>query len=423
MFKSFFFVYLLLFAEQVAWAKNPTQPFKFRIDSYNGISSANRTGSALNPGNRILELSEASLFTDNRSELKFNLSNKLKMTINPRLQLMAESRTFKSPDEQRRGIYSKLDLTEAYVEASADGDWLITFGLFSFQWGPAEFLSPSNPLFHFKSDGKTYLYQEKGKGLLKLASSLDHWSWQALFEVFDNNERTWVAEREYENKILIKAERRFENSFNYLGLTTGLIEAHRAFIGEYANTVLIEGTSLYLDARHSPGNLGFSPQQNAFGLYDLLPAEDNNQKWSSLVTLGFRQEFTAIDYRLEYIYNELGYSKDQMTQALQAGTLPSLNLLSNLQRLQRSGKELLGRQYLYSSLRVLEIARIRDLTGTLRYLLSLQDNSSNLQLSFDKPLNDSLIGLLEFSATSGADSLEFTLGNRFSFFTGIKWTN
>lgn len=409
----------IFFSQYIMAASDWVVRSKLEVNSainYNQVSENN-----FNIGNRILEMPRESLVLLPRGEIRVVYQNKVRGILRPSYRLLGQRIEYKDPVEGKHGFYGKPDLTDAFIDFSLPKGFVFSVGKQSYQWGPSETQSPSNPLFHFERDAKSFLFQEVGKGFVKLNGGLSSTSTLTLLgEVFDNREPNWISEQSFSSKFLARYEKQFESSLNYFGLTAGQIEKQRSFVGEYWNWVLSDAISFYGDARQTQGANNYEPVLNAYGLYDMELAAESKSRYFTLSTLGLRWEGDW-DIRLEWLYNEAGYNAEQMKNALSAGSTLAPNLVQNLRRISRSGLELLGKNYGYFSLRQPKFLSISDLTFFLRHFKSLQDGSSATQINLEGPLSDSTIGYLGSSFAAGQSLQEFTLADRVQILFGARW--
>ena len=403
-----------------AWYSN----FKVKntFESYLSGSYAGVGNSTLNPDNRRLSLPQKSGSLDLRDDFSLSYKDDNRLVLRPRILLTTGTVEYTNPSESKNVSTSKIDLTDAFYESQLLPSFSMTLGLQVYQWGPAELLSPSNPIFHFNSSQRSYFYKEKGHVLARANLTLGNLSMVALSEVVSNNEAYWIAEKQFSPQSLLKTEWRFENPSNYAGFVVGEQEQQHAFIGEYLVFYPVEGFSLYFDARHSQGITAYMPQLSNTGFYVMAEDDLLQNQTITLATAGLRYEGAAADLRLEYISNQAGYNKTDLENAKRAVTEISPFLATNITRFFHSGLELPGANYLYLSARFPDFWTLRDVNLYLRYLMSLQDNSGSFQINFDKVLTESLVGFVETDFAQGDNDRELTILNRWQALVGIKWS-
>jgi hypothetical protein len=394
---------------------------KNTLETYLSAGAAQVSDSTLNPDNRRLSLTQKSAALDLREDFSLSYKDDNRLVLRPRILLNTGVAEYTSPTESKTISTGKLDLTDAFYESQLFQNFSVTLGLQVYQWGPAELLSPSNPIYHFNTSQRSFFYKEKGHVLARANLTLGNLSVVALSEVVSNNETYWIAEKQFSPQSLLKSEWRFENPSNYAGFIIGEQEQQHPFIGEYLVFYPFEGFSFYLDARHSQGITAYLPQLSNSGYYVLAEDDLLQNQTLTLATVGLRYEGPA-DLRLEYISNQAGYNKTDFQNAKRAVTELSPYLAANISRFYRSGLELPGANYLYLSARFPDFWSIRDVNLYLRYLMSLQDNSGSFQMNVDKVLTESLVGYVESDVAQGSRDDELTIFNRWQIVAGLKWS-
>jgi hypothetical protein len=133
--------------------------------------------------------------------------------------------------------------------------------------------------------------------------------------------------------------------------------------------------------------------------------------------IGTRIEFTDADFRLEYSHQDIGLKKDEITKALYTSMI-----MGKADYLLKNGREMLGKDYIYSALRLPNLSEKNDLTVYLRYLFSLQDNSQSIQTYFEKNYNDHTVLYLEMEKNIGKATDELKLFSSINGQVGGKWS-
>lgn len=389
----------------------------YSLDSYVYFQKYQPRHAFINPGNQVLKLPEQEVSADIRGEFKWK-SDLNQIVIRPRLESYARDAKFDTSDGSSDSK-TDLDLTDAFVETYLGSDFSLNVGLQVYQWGPAEFLNPSNPLFHFNSRQKSFVYKEKGKALVRANYSLSRDdNFVFMIEPISNNERPWISEDRFVAKALIKYEHQWQN-VNQVGVVVGREEKEQSFGGGYFSFEVNEGFSLYGDFKFVENSYNFVPEVGLF--FTDLVEPVNSKKWPVLAVVGVRSE-GDYDLRGEYIYNQAGFDRHGIKSVLDSILNPfNPNYALNLQRFQSMGLELLGQQYFYLSYRVNEPFENKDLNLYLRYLASLQDYSGQTQLEFDKAVSDSIILFGGLGLSSGNEQAEFRLINDWQATGGFKW--
>jgi hypothetical protein len=395
---------------------------RYSIDSYFYLQKNQVADTLLNSSNQILKLSNQELGLDIRGELKWR-SDLNQLIVRPRAEAYSKTSSFGMPEQNDQESKSKLDLTDAFYETYLTSELSITGGLQVYQWGPAEFINSSNPLYHFNSRQKSLIYKEKGQVLLRANYSFDKEnSLIFIIQPVSNNEPEWIAENQFNIKGLVKYEKLWSGSGNNIGIVAGVEDKSNLFIGEYAAYYPIEGLSIYGDFKHAQKHINFVPESSGLS-YDLVPYEQSlsEEQSPTLAAVGLRWE-GDFDVRAEYIFNGMGFDKNQMSNVLLAtADITNPNYLQNLKRFQKIGLELLGQNYAYLSYRVSEPFKFHEFNFYVRHIHSFQDESGQTQIEFDKSFLDSFLFFANFSFANGDLDTEFRLTNDWQALAGIKW--
>lgn len=395
---------------------------KVSLDSYLSYSDVTIAKDGLNINNQVLELPHSKTQVDLRGEFKLRQTH-WQMLVRPRFTYTLQQ--VEGPQGEKTVDKSDPDLTDAFIENNWSSQFSTTLGLQVYQWGPAEFLNASNPFSHFNPQQKNLLYKEKGKGLIRANYSFNKEnSLVVAVEPISNQEPEWIAEDSFVTKAFIKYEKSWSGTLNTIGLTLGQAEKNNPFVGEYFSYYFSEGISIYADAKHQKNHVHFEPIWNGVS-YDMELKEPLESQWSTLAAFGFRFE-QSFDLRFEYIYNSVGYDKDQLESALEsASNYLSPQYAKNAGRFFKPGLEILGKNYFYTSLRVTDPAWIQDFSFYLRILFSLQDESSQAQLEIEKSFLEAWTvyagqTLSTFQSQTIPGLSEFRLAQSGESFLGLK---
>jgi hypothetical protein len=408
MFKLFF-----LFFINTSFAE-----IRYSLDAYFFAQKNQLSDSSINPLNAVFKNPNLEINADLRGELKWKNGNQLGV-LRPRL--LSSSKNIELAGVVNQESKSQLDLTDAFYEHYWSNEFSTTIGLQVYQWGPAEFINASNPLYHFNSRQKSLVYKEKGQILFRANFSADKEnSFVLMAQPVSNNEPEWIEEDKYSAKAIIKYEKSWSETPNYLGLVAGMEEKSNPFIGEYFNYSPVEGFSIYADLKHPQNRINFTPEFNGT-TYNLIFANQIKNQWPTLGVFGARWE-DSYDMRLEYIYNGMGNTKDELKNSITSATNRlNPNYVQNLKRFLKPGLEVLGRNYLYFSYRINEPFKFKEFNFYTRYIRSLQDDSSQIQLEFDRALFESYLFFSNLSFANGAPDTEFKLINDWQAIVGFKW--
>jgi hypothetical protein len=416
MFKNSFILALLLCATLPASAKS----FRWDIEWYNSIQGSEQNqASVMDPTGRRLDNPKARFQSDFRLNTKYTWGNGTRLVFRPRFLGDVNQYDYVNPDEIKYTTAGDASVPEAFLEGDPTKRLTLAAGLQNYQWGPAEFISPTNPFYHFRRDQRSYTYREDGRFLLRANwSPNERWSVIAIAEPMNNGQSFWIYEQKFKPKGILKIERRGKNALNYAGVDAGTIDDTIPFFGEYFNAEVLPGFSIYLDARHSQGSAQYMPDISSDLLYDMVYVR-NDHTWNSLTVGGLRWE-SSVDFRLEYIYNSYGMTKDDMLAAFQSALPQHPRGNENLQRILGSGRELLGQHYGYASLRMPDLF-IQNNNVALRYIQSLMDQSSTAQIAWDIAIGDAWTFFAEANYSFGDSTQEFSALERASGQIGLKW--
>lgn len=388
------------------------QKFRWDIEWYNLVQGTDKN-------NDSLLVPDSRFESDFRLNTKYTWRNGTRFVVRPRL--LGDFNQFKNTEtnETKTTTTGEATLTEFYLEGDASKTVTLSAGLQNYQWGPAEFISPTNPFFHFNRSQRAYNYKEDGRFLLRMNwSPNSQWSVIAIGEPMNNGKPFWIYDQDFKPKGALKIERRGKNALNYFGGVLGTIDDSLPFFGEYFNFEMTEGFSVYADARHSMGSAQYEPVVANDGFFDLKYSK-NDKDWNTLMVAGLRWE-GRVDVRMEYIYNSYGLTKDMMFGALIATAPQNPRGALNLKRLAASGMELIGQDYGYFSLRVPDLF-IQNNNLALRYLHSFMDQSGSVQLSWDIAIGDAWTLFADGSYSIGEKDQELSVLEKANGLIGLKW--
>lgn len=390
----------------------------YSLDAYVYGQKNQLADSIINPLNAVLKTPHLEGNVDLRGELKWKSGSNLGI-IRPRV--MAYHRSILVSGDNQTESKATLDLTDAFHEYYWNNQISTTVGLQVYQWGPAEFINASNPLYHFNTRQKSVVYKEKGQVLLRGNFSTDKEnSFVLMLQPVSNNEPEWIAEDKFKPKAIFKYEKSWTKTNNYLGLVVGSEEQSNFFVGEYLNYSFFEGLSAYADVKHAQNRINYIPAISGT-TYDMIPENLKKNQWPTLGVFGLRWE-DSYDIRFEYIYNGMGYTKDDLNAAvISASSRLNPNYVQNLSRFLKPGLEILGQNYIYASYRINEPFKFKEFNFYSRYIQSLQDDSAQFQIEFDKALFNSYLIFSNVSFSSGAIDTEFRLLNDWQALLGFKW--
>lgn len=417
---------LLHIIATTAWAQQPKRPpmksYKkdWTLSSWHTYANRKPITEGLNTGNRGFSVAENELVNEIRPEVLLTYKSWFTVKMKPSLQYSISQIQKDFPTETKTDNTTKFDLKEFFAEFLQLEDLRFQIGLLTYQWGPAELYSPSNSLFHFYRDSKSFSFIEKGYILANAIYNFsDSTNLQLLLELKSNGEPDWIRDANATKRYLFKFEHTFANSFNYLGFTFGETYRDRTFWGLYGNYVPEEGYSMYLDARVTNGDIGYHPVAKTGGIVDLELSQKVNP--SVFAIAGFRFE-GSVDIRLETLFFQEGFDNQEYGLWLSSLSPLQPRFAQNLAASTQMGLEMLTRQYHYLSIRVPDLGSKNDISAALRSLFSVEGKSQLHTFSVDKPWGQSANVYFEYAANQGEKNSEFMLSEKEKVSLGIKIT-
>jgi len=375
--------------------------FRGRLEWITAGATALPRDSAVNPGNRVLLVSQASASSELRPDLRFDYGKELQAVLRPRLHA-AVRRPHAGGAWRSERFEARGEWLEAYGSWRLDDRLAIAYGLQNFQWGPAELASPSNRIFHESGFARDPLYLVYGKHLARANLSFGGaWTAVVLAEVGPSRGAPFVAGEPFEPKGQAKVEWSAPGGRGYAALTAGAGSRSRGFFGEYGSVSLTDGLSIYVDAVHQMGSRAWYPVEDGTG----RPSFAQTATGAGLRTLalgGARYTFEGgTDVRLEVLFDEAGWTSAQLALASRAASGgPSAQALSAWAD---PGFEILGRQHAYLSFRIPDLPPSRRSAVQLRYLASLEDGSGAVFGTVSHDAADAVVLFASAAATHGSE--------------------
>jgi hypothetical protein len=184
---------------------------------------------------------------------------------------------------------------------------------------------------------------------------------------------------------------------------------------------MLDGFSVYFDASHRKGSDALYPQVLRPGEIVFAPARAADDRIDTLLVAGARYTFASgDDLRLEYVHNDAGYNQENLDLATAAVGLARDPAL--VAAYAAPGLDLIGRDYLYASLRFPDLGASDAWNASVRYLVSLHDHSGTLFGSTEWIASDNLLVFLLGVASHGDDDQELTRLVRASGFLGAQYS-
>ncbi len=334
-----------------------------------------------------------------------------KFTARPRFIL--EHQSVNASGTSSRYTDAFLRWSEGFASWNATEAFSFAYGMQNFQWGPAESAGPSNRIFRDTVQVKDSFYVVNGKHLLRASyAPSNSFSEVLLLELSGNGDPEPEPYERHAKKALLKSELSWNGGSNYAGLVLGWRDRNGTWLGEYLSIEPLEGLSLYTDLSHQAGSLAYDPTQLAGGRYTVFSQSrrGENRLYTFAVT-GARYAFeNGNDWRVEYLFQEAGYSPAQTGEAraalLSADPLQLVFLSPKAGAAARNGLDFPGRHYLYSSTRFPNSFGYRDCTLLARVLRSLQDSSTSLLASSESSVGDNGTFIVSLAASLGQEAGE-----------------
>jgi hypothetical protein len=355
----------------------------------------------VNPQNAVLQLPQAAGSTELRPDLRVEAGRALLGVVRPRLLLQVQKPRVGGAwqPETSDATVQWLDL---YASWQADERVAFAYGVQNFQWGPAELVSPSNQIFHTTGFARDPLFVVRGRHLARVNLSAGRaWSAVILAEVQDNGEAPFVAGAPFEPKAQAKLEWSDPGGRGYVAATGGAGRDSRGFFGGYASLAIGEGLSVYGDSVTQLGSRAWFPVDDGAGGARLEHALAD----AGLRTLalgGVRYAFQGgIDVRVEYLFDEAGWSVAQLRLAERAAAAPPAP--GAVEAWLDPGFEVVGRQHAYASLTVPDLPPRKRTSVAVRYLAALEDGSGAVFATASYNAADAVVLFASATATHGSD--------------------
>lgn len=359
--------------------------------------------SSVNPDNRVLLLPQAAASSELRPDLRLEYGKELQGFVRPRFLVQAQ-KPFASGSWRAEQSDARAEWIELYGTWRVDDRLAIAYGLQNFQWGPAELASPSNRIFHETGFARDPLYLVYGKHLARVNLSFGReWSAVLLAEVRPNDAPRFIAGEPFEPKGQAKLEWSAPSGRGYAAATAGAGSRSRGFFGEYASVSLTDGLSIYGDAVHQMGSRAWYPVEDGAGGVSFAHAA-TGRGLRTLALGGIRYTFEGgPDVRLEYLFDEAGWTETQLALASRAAAIASAPPAPAIAAWLDPGFEVLGRQHAFVSLRVPDLPPGKRVLLQLRYLVALEDGSGAGFGTVSYDATDSIVLFASAAATYGSE--------------------
>lgn len=406
-------IFILTTTAANAW----TLKWNHRLNWYNRYLNQNHVDSLYNPDNQVARIPDHTFETDLRPTFNWELDSVHRFKVDPRV--ITQYTQTEYGDEKHSTDKTKAFMNEINYQGTF-GDHQIALGIQNYQWGPAEMLSPTNPIFRFRFDQRSLFFQQRGRSLVR-------WNWQVspdwnlvtMAEVAKNGDDLPKEDQKFTPNGLVKLERALGKSTDYIGFVVGKTPYKENFFGEYFSMMLSDEFSAYVDARHQDGTKNFYPDEDPSKVF--LEREKSGGI-KTLANAGIRYE-GRVDVRFEYIYNGVGLDKDDWKKTQTSLTTLSPELGENFKRYFNGGRDFLQRQhYGYASLRAPDLGDKNQYTMFLRYFQNIEDSSYFTQIQMDRVTAESFNIYLEGSLYGGSKKTEFGSLLRHEISAGFRYS-
>ena len=386
--------------------------FNYVFGSYLFVNTQKPSNSTQNLDNGFLEIPRYSSDIQFRPDLFLDF-RRLKLMIKPRLTLDWD----RWEDEDKEGdtsTDSDLFVNEWLARLRLAKDLIGSYGRENLQWGPAYFLSPSNPFFRDNglSNPTTEISGSDFARIVWVPGS----SWSLSFIAnIDQGRQEFISE-DFERTYALKLD--YNTYRKYLSLIPSYRERDRWRLGLYAGWTVSDGLLIYGESALSQGTNALYPVEDSTVPLGIKMSNNKNsdKALEGILLMGASYTLEAgPTFTIEYAYNSEGYNGEEANlyyklreRAAEAFFFPepasSLSRSVLLQTLDPRLK-LLRNHYLFLQYQYSQIWSVLGLV--LRYTYNIDDNSNQFNPIVEYALGDYtrlfLVGRYNF----GSDETEF----------------
>lgn len=387
------------------------------ITGFEAAALATESDQGVNPGNR-LELPRYQATQDFRPVFKLDTDAGVSATIKPRFQwsgtwsYVGAPGTSQPETGQQKG---KFDWMEAFAQWQLGDSFTLGGGIQNYQWGPGELFSPSNEVFRFLPENQYPLFYMPGRNIVRASWTPNkRWNLGLVAEIAKSGNLDFQFGQTASNfpkKLALKIENTQSWGTSAHGHTAALIlgtdEAQAHWLGQTLQVTLWDRLHFYVDASEDFRNFSFAPNtQSTPGLTTMDTREEGDRGLWVRVLGGLRYQFErGHELRAEYLYNGLGYTREQYLLALDtfAPNYAGGQALAqrNLARFLSPGLEFRGQHYGYISGRIGDLGHDDPVTLFLRYFHNFTDQSGVAMSSLEWSATQSLTLLAAISVNRG----------------------
>lgn len=362
-----------------------------------------------NPGNRFLNISRAGAVAALRPEASFQ-SPYVEGLVRPRWEFRYQY--WDEGDQKGEDDWDEeAFVNEWFLRLKPHSFLAMSYGRENIQWGPAYFLSPTNPFF--RDNGRSNPKQEvAGMDFFRAVWSPVMWGSVSFMANTGKGRQEFL--RGFEKTYALKAD--YTGHRWYASGVVSWQDQGSPTWGGYAGATLTEAFMLYGEASVRKGTTAFYPAQSSdspIGL-DMRRVKEDEETLYPLLLMGM--SYTTLwgpTGVMEYVYNGAGYDGKEagryFTLIDRAGgtfggpepyeSLGKLALWKTLDPQLR----LLRRHYLMLQYQQADIGGRLDVV--VRYTVNLDDGSSRVNPILDFQLTDRWSAFLVGSQSLGSDAL------------------
>ncbi|PTL85854.1 hypothetical protein [Vitiosangium sp. GDMCC 1.1324] len=368
-----------------------------------------------NPGNRYLLLPQHSSLTSLRAEIHAGIGSQWRFVLKPRLAVRVTQTSVDGVWQTEKTSFA-TEFLEAYAVWRITDFLSASYGLRHVWWSPAEALSPTNRLFHETHLVKSPTTLYRGRWLAHVTTSLRrNLTAEFMLETRPNgNIDTYAAGESFEQTGLVLLRYGFGagSGSSHVGFVAGRGERSRPWVGEYVLWSLTDAFSVYADVSHTRGSRAWYPFERE-GMLGFEQGRRHSQEVVTFAVAGMRHEVKdVVDARLEYIFNQAGYTHEEFQLAVRTVHEVAPEDPSVVDPYESPGLDVTGRAYLFLSLRIRGLGPPGKLLLHPRYVLSLTDSSGLALLGFEWQVTPTWTLFLFSGAAVGARDQDLTRGSR-----------
>ncbi len=379
----------------------PTWEVRGSLDWISAGRWVSPADTSANPGNEVFRIAQLGAQSELRPKLRLDYGSWLTGVAQPRF-LTGVDLTDIHGAWQPPSARATASILQLYASWQVKESFTLAYGFQNFQWGPAELLSPSNRVFPVVNFQRDPLFVVPGRNMVRAnISAGKSVSLVLLAEVLPSRQATFQARDRFQPQGLAKLEYMQPDGSSYLGVTSGVGNHSRPWLGEYGSFSLTDALALYCDASHTQGSRAFRPRQKADVRVEFVKPWARSDRVRTLADCGTSFAFEqGTELRVEYLYNDAGYSVAELRDAKRAVTHLASRAAS-ADAYMAPGLQLLAKQAVFVSIRVPELFSGKRVTVVTRYLWSATDHSGSGFAVISINASDALVLFASAIATHG----------------------